>query len=177
MMSVLRVFAVLLALALVGVEATRSWGVDRAPALWIDDVLIGAALTTAAISMRTSAARAAALFAGAWGAALSATYGAFSSALFDPVTVEIGILDLLQTQIATGAVFGAALIGFGASVAAPIFSRKRVSPEFDDSAGASELWQAADEAAHRSDEALAVTAQAPPAMNGAPLSATEKATS
>src|SRR5215475_4773214 len=107
-------------------EGYRSWGVERAVFLWIDDMLIGAALITAAILVGRDSFHRRAFFSATWGVALGALYVSAFTTWFDPVTVELGGFTLLQMQVLIASAAGIAAICVIASLLLPFSGRVKL---------------------------------------------------
>jgi hypothetical protein len=123
---ILRIVTVLFALALMGGEAYRSWGVERAPLLWIDEMLIGAALITAAVLVGRDSFHRRAFFTAAWGVVLGALYISAFTTWFDAVTVELGGFTLLQMQVLISIACGVAALCLIASIVLPHAGRVKL---------------------------------------------------
>lgn len=115
-MTLLRIAAILLAIALMGGEAWRSWGAGRPFVFVIDDFIMGALLIAGAalIAKDTFARRA--FFAGAWGYTAGQLYLSFFSKIAHPDQTNAGNwnLDILTWLI--GLAFVVSIVGMFASI-------------------------------------------------------------
>jgi hypothetical protein len=134
--KLLRLVTVLFAFALMAGEAYRSWGVERAPLLWIDDMLIGASLVAAAVIVAKDQPRRRAFFSGMWGVTVGALYISAFTTWFDPVTVQVGGFSLIQMQVLIAVAFSVAILCLAASLVIPF------APPVDPNAGL--LWPGAE---------------------------------
>ena len=86
----IRVAGALLALALMGGEAWRSWGADRPFVFVVDDFVFGLPLLAAALVARRPTARARALLAAGWAGNVGMLYGSFFKKVVDPAATDAG---------------------------------------------------------------------------------------
>jgi len=112
----LRIVAILGALALMIGEAYRSWGVGRPIAFWMDDMLAGSMMIAAAILVRRETIATRAFFSASWGVAVGMLYESFFGKLFDPTSADPGNFALGPLTALLGVAFVIALAGLYASI-------------------------------------------------------------
>jgi hypothetical protein len=118
-MKVLRIVAVIAALALMIGELWRSWGVGRPIMFVLDDQLAGGFMLTATWAMRNDTYRNRAAFCAAWGVAVGMLYGSFFGKVFDPQSAEPGNWNLGILTALLGFAFVGALVGLWFSMTLP----------------------------------------------------------
>ncbi|MEM8617351.1 MAG: hypothetical protein AAGF20_10490 [Pseudomonadota bacterium] len=115
-MPVLRFLAIILGLSLIIGEAYRSWGAGRPVMFWMDDMIMGAMLITAAIMISKDTFHRRAFFAAAWGTNAGMLYGSFFGKVFAPADANAGNFDLGLLTILIGIAFATAVAGMIASI-------------------------------------------------------------
>lgn len=118
-MKLLRVIAILGALALMLGEAYRSWGMGRPVAFWMDDMLVGGLLIASAILVARPTVARRAFFTGAWGIGVGMLYGSFFGKLFAPQDADPGNFDLGPLTALIGFSFAVSVAGMIASILLP----------------------------------------------------------
>lgn len=115
-MKLLRICAIVGAIALMAGEAYRTWGAHRPVAFWLDDMLAGALMIVAAMLLKRPTPARRALFTGAWGVSVGMLYGSFFGKVFAPQDVVSGNFapDVLTALV--GFAFFVAIAGFIASL-------------------------------------------------------------
>ena len=119
MLSLLRIWAILLALSLMIGELWRSWGAGRPLAFVFDDQIMGAMLIAAAILLSKDTTRRRAFFAAAWGVNAGMLYGSFFGKVFAPQETNAGNWDLGILTILVGVAFASSVIGMILSITIP----------------------------------------------------------
>ena len=118
-MKQLRILSIIAALMLMAGEAYRSWGVGRPIAFWMDDMLAGAMMISAAILVRRPTRATRSFFSASWGVAVGMLYGSFFGKLFDPASSNPGNFSLGLLTGLIGFAFVAAIAGLIASILLP----------------------------------------------------------
>ena len=118
-MKLLRIFAILLGLSLMIGEAYRSWGAGRPIMLWMDDMIMGTMLISAAIMVKRDSFKNRAYFAAAWGVNAGMLYASFFSKIFEPDNTNSGNFDMGLLTALVGIAFVISVIGMVASIILP----------------------------------------------------------
>jgi len=118
-MTLLRIAAILLAIALMGGEAWRSWGAGRPFVFVIDDFIMGALLIAGAVAIAKDTFARRAFFASAWGYTAGQLYSSFFSKIAHPDHANAGnwSLDILTWLL--GFAFVVSIVGAVASIMMP----------------------------------------------------------
>jgi len=118
-MKYLRIVAVLLALSLIIGEAYRSWGAGRPVMFWMDDMIMGAMLIAAAVTVSKDSFNRRAVFTAAWGTKAGMLFNSFFGKVFAPQLTHAGNFDLGVLTLLVGFAFATAVIGMIASISLP----------------------------------------------------------
>ena len=118
-MKILRIIAIIGALALMLGEAYRTWGTGRPIYAWMDDMLAGGLMLVAAIRMAHPTLINRTLFSACWGIAVGMLYGSFFGKLFDPASSNPGNFGIGILTVLVGIAFVVAIVGLIASIVLP----------------------------------------------------------
>lgn len=118
-MTVLRIWAVLLALSLMIGELWRSWGAGREFVFVIDDQIMGAMLIVSAYLLKEQTVRRRAFFSAAWAFNVGMLYGSFFNKIISPENTNAGNWDFGILTALIGVAFLSAIIGMIASILLP----------------------------------------------------------
>ncbi len=118
-MKILRIVAVIGALALMIGELWRSWGVGRPIMFILDDQFAGGFMLAAAWAIRDDIKRNRAAFSAAWGVAVGMLYGSFFGKVLHPQNAEPGNWNLGVLTTLLGFAFAGALVGLWFSITLP----------------------------------------------------------
>jgi hypothetical protein len=118
-MKLLRIIAIIGALALMVGEAYRSWGVGRPIAFWMDDMLAGGLLIASTILVGVPTVARRAFFTGAWGISVGMLYSSFFGKVFAPQDADPGNFDLGLLTGLLGLAFAIAVAGMVMSIVLP----------------------------------------------------------
>ncbi|MEL7032847.1 MAG: hypothetical protein AAGL97_12175 [Pseudomonadota bacterium] len=118
-MTVLRIWAVLLALSLMIGELWRSWGAGREFVFVIDDQIMGAMLIVSAYLLKEQTVRRRAFFSAAWAFNVGMLYGSFFNKIISPENTNAGNWNFGILTALIGVAFLSAIIGMIASILLP----------------------------------------------------------
>jgi Na+-transporting NADH:ubiquinone oxidoreductase subunit NqrB len=117
--KVLRLIAVIGALALMLGEAYFTWGTGRPIYAWMDDMLVGGLMLIAAVRMARPTLINRTFFSACWGIAVGMLYGSFLGKLFDPASSNPGNFGIGFLTVLVGLAFVIAIAGLLASIVLP----------------------------------------------------------
>lgn len=118
-MTILRIWAVLLALSLMIGELWRSWGAGREFVFVVDDQIMGAMLIVSAYLLKEQTVRRRAFFSAAWAFNVGMLYGSFFNKIISPENTNAGNWDFGILTALIGVAFLSAITGMIASILLP----------------------------------------------------------
>jgi hypothetical protein len=118
-MKSLRIVAIVGAILIMAGEAYRSWGAGRPVFAWLDDMIAGAMMISAALLVRRPTVARRAYFAASWGVAVGMLYGSYFSKLHAPSPSDPGNIELRALTVLVGIALLLAIGGLIASILLP----------------------------------------------------------